>query len=468
MSIFKAFLRTALSIGILLNFTQTILAQESRESIEAVTKWLRINALTIQNTEAGHGFTDLQPLKKVFRQVRVIGLGEATHGTSEFFLFKHRLLEFLVKEMNVRVLAIETGYSSTSDINDYVMGKTIDAAQALAKQGFWPLETSEMRVMLDWMRAYNARVPASNKVKFVGFDIHYNDVGRQRILGYLRRVAPERVTATETLFSIDIEKSLETAFFTNSPKEREAIRSKLIETRVKYYELLGFLTLNEVQLTNQTSVSEFNQIREYARVLAQLADASSQPLEVADGPLRDYYMAENVKRIVDTEPQGARVVVWAHNQHISAGRESEKYPYMGFHLRRFFGDAYYSIGFSFNQGSFKARNFDPKANRELKQFSVGSAPEGSVDWYLARVGSKNYFIDLRHSTKNQNVVQWLKTPRPMRVIGLYYNAQAEKNYFIPTKLMGDFDGIVFFDQTTPSHELFRSLSEAQSPLFGYL
>jgi erythromycin esterase len=312
-----------------------------------------------------------------------------------------------------------------------------------------------MHAMLDWMRAYNARVPAHKKVKFVGFDIHYNDVGKQQILAYLRRVAPERVIATETLFSIDTEKSLETAFFTKSQKEREAILSKLIEMRVKYYELLGFLTLNDVQLINQTSVAEFNQIRDYARVLAQLADASSQPLEVADGPLRDYYMAENIKRIVDAEPQGTRVVVWAHNQHVSAGRESEKYPYMGFHLRHFFGDAYYSIGFSFNRGSFQARNFDPKANRELKQFLVGPAPEGSVDWYLARVARKNYFIDLRHSTKNQNVVQWLTTSRPMRLIGLYYNAQAEKSYFIPTKLMQEFDGIIFFDQTTPSHELSR-------------
>ncbi|HET9714031.1 MAG TPA: erythromycin esterase family protein [Pyrinomonadaceae bacterium] len=461
MSIFYAFFRTALSLGILLNFTHTILAQESRESIEAVTKWLKINSLAIQNIEPGRGFADLQPLKKIFREVRIIGLGEATHGTREFFLFKHRLLEFLVKEMDVRVLAIETGYSSTSDINDYVMGKSVDAAQALARQGFWPLDTSEMRAMLDWIRAYNVRVPAYKKVKFVGFDIHYNDVGKQKILAYLRRAAPERVTATETLFSIDIEKSLETAFFTKSQKEREAILGKLIEMRVKYYELLGFLTLNEVQLINQTSVAEFNQIRDYARVLAQLADASSQPLEVADGPLRDYYMAENIKRIVDAEPQGTRVVVWAHNQHVSAGRESEKYPYMGFHLRHFFSDAYYSIGFSFNQGSFQARNFDPKANRELKQFSVGPAPEGSVDWYLARVGRKNYFIDLRHSTKNQNVVQWLTTSRPMRFIGLYYNAQAEKNYFIPTKLMREFDGIIFFDQTTPSHQLLESVEHGE-------
>ena len=67
MSIFYAFFRTALSLGILLNFTHTILAQESRESIEVVTKWLKINSLAIQNIDAGRGFADLQPLKRECR-----------------------------------------------------------------------------------------------------------------------------------------------------------------------------------------------------------------------------------------------------------------------------------------------------------------------------------------------------------------------------------------------------------------
>jgi hypothetical protein len=103
----------------------------------------------------------------------------------------------------------------------------------------------------------------------------------------------------------------------------------------------------------------------------------------------------------------------------------------------------------------KARDFDPKANRELKQFTVGPVPEGSVDWYLARVRIKNYFIDLRHSRKNETVTQWLTMPRPFRMIGSYYNAQAEKNYFIPTKLTPEFDGLVFFNQSTRAHPILQ-------------
>ena len=136
MRIINALSTAILSIGILLSFNQTVLAQESDDRVEAVTKWLANNAVPLQGIKSGGGYADLHSLKRIFQDVRIIGLGEATHGTLEFFVFKHRLLEFLVKEMNVRVLAIETGYSSTAQINDYVMGKSVEGAQALASQGF--------------------------------------------------------------------------------------------------------------------------------------------------------------------------------------------------------------------------------------------------------------------------------------------------------------------------------------------
>ena len=435
-----------LAIGLILSLSAPISAQEG--TVEVIKKWLMTNAISLSDVRPGGGFSDLQPLKKVFRGVRVIGLGEATHGTHEFFVVKHRLLEFLVKELNVRTLAIETGVDATSDINDYVLGRSSDGAGALSRQGFWPFDTEEMRAMLDWLRAHNATVPQNQQVRVTGFDIHFNYQGKQRILDYLRRVAPERVAATEALFQANIEKELEAVFFTKSPQERSNIIAKLATAKEKYSELLGFFALNQMRFTNQTSANEFSRVFESARVLAQLADSSGQPLEVADGPLRDYYMAENIKRLVDAAPLDTRIVVWAHNQHIGLLKEGENYPYMGVHLRRFYGDAYYALGFSFNKGSFQAHDYNPKANRELKQFTVGPAPENSVDWYFALAGMKNYFVDFRLSKKNETVKSWLATSRPMRLIGSYYNAEAEKHYFMPTKLAHEFDGILFIDETT--------------------
>jgi erythromycin esterase len=96
---------------------------ENKQRRDAVIAALKANEIPIKTVEAGNGFEDLKPLKRIFKDVRFVGLGEETHGTREFFQFKHRMLEFLVKEMGFRVFAIEASYSACQNINDYVMGK---------------------------------------------------------------------------------------------------------------------------------------------------------------------------------------------------------------------------------------------------------------------------------------------------------------------------------------------------------
>ena len=82
----------------------------SKDEVKTITGWLNERAIPLVSVKAGAGFDDLQPLKSVLKDVRVIGLGEATHGTREFFQFKHRMLEFLVQEMGYTVFAIEASY----------------------------------------------------------------------------------------------------------------------------------------------------------------------------------------------------------------------------------------------------------------------------------------------------------------------------------------------------------------------
>jgi erythromycin esterase len=415
--------------------------------VEAVTAWLKTNAIRY-DTERLDDLTDLQPLKTVLKGVRVVGVGETTHGSSEFFRFRHRLLVFLVREMGFRTLAIETGFATARRLDAFIQGTEQDAAKPLAEQGLWTWDTEEMRRILDWLRTYNAGAPARDRVTIVGFDVHYNEPGKREILAYLRRVAPGRVAAAEALFKPEAEKLIETAFFTKDERQRATVLAKVAELRAGYNELLGFLTVNELRFTGETSAAEFARALGYARVLAQLGDACDQPLKDADGALRDYYMAENIKRTVDATPPTAGVVVWAHNGHVSKGKENGTDPFTGFHLRRFFGDAYYALGISFNQGSFQARDYRPTGKRAVMSFTVGPAPEGTVDWYLARPAPGTYLVDFRKPAADDTVKRWLAAPRPMRNIGSYYNADMAKQYFVPVTPGQDYDGIAYFDRTT--------------------
>ena len=422
---------------------------EDASQVKAVSAWLTANAVRCDSEDLD-ALADLQPLRNTLKSIRVLGVGEATHGTHEFFRFRHRLLAFLIRDMGFRTLALETGYSSARGLDAFVQGEIADVTQALAQQGLWTWDTQEMRGILEWLRRYNTSVRAQDRVRIVGFDIHYNEPGKREILAYLKRVARERVAATKTLFTLEMEKLLESAFFTKDERERKDVLAKIAELRAGYDELLGFLTVNELRFTSMTSAAEFSAILGYARVLAQLGDACDRPLKEADGPMREYYMAENIKRAVDVAPPKTGVIVWAHNGHVSKGKENGRDPFMGFHLDRFFGDGYYALAFSFNQGSFQARDYRPTGKRAVMSFVVSAAPEGTIDWYLARPGIKTYFVDLRKRTSDA-VSRWLTTPRPMRSIGSYFDAEKQDLYFMPVTPGQDYDGFVYFDRTTRAH-----------------
>ena len=155
-----------------------------------IMDWLRQRAIPLTHIEAGNGFADLQPLKQILRDAIVVGLGEATHGTREFTLIKHRLIEFLVVEMGFRVFAIESSYAACEPINAYVLSGEGDLADVLSGQWYIPWDTEEFTAMLRWLRAYNQRVPEAERVQFHGLDINRNERGRHAVPAFLKAVAP--------------------------------------------------------------------------------------------------------------------------------------------------------------------------------------------------------------------------------------------------------------------------------------
>ena len=412
-----------------------------------MVSWLKENAIPIKTVEAGNGFGDLQPLKRVFKDVRFLALGEATHGTREFFQFKHRMLEFLVREMGFRVFAIEASYSACENINDYVMGRTDDGAKALDSQGFWTWNTEEVRAMMDWMREYNRGVPADRRVKFVGFDIQNNDTGKAKLIEYLKRVAPGRVAKTEAFFKASVE-DLGQAIFRNGVQAKDEL-ARMKELINQYNDLFVFLELSGAQLAAKSSQAEYEQMREYARVIAQYIDAYGRP-DASVSVSRDLYMADNFRRLVMREPAGTRFVIWAHNGHITTTDHHGNYPTLGYYLRRFYGRDYYALGFSLNQGSFQSREAQPKdpQKRMLMSFTANPAPADSIDWYLAQTRAKIFIVDFRSPRKNAELGEWLAAPRPMRSVGSMYAPNFEQNSFFPTTISEEFDGLFFIDTTT--------------------
>lgn len=144
---------------------------------QSPTEWIRATAVRLTTTEAGHGFADLQPLKKVVGDARVVALGEATHGTREFFQLKHRMLEFLASEMGFTIFSIEANMPEAYRLNEYVLNGTGDPAALLKGMYFWTWDTEEMLEMIRWMRRFNES--GKGRVQFTGFDMQVPDVAEK-------------------------------------------------------------------------------------------------------------------------------------------------------------------------------------------------------------------------------------------------------------------------------------------------
>lgn len=393
----------------------------------AIIAWIRRNAVPLQSLHAGTGFADLEPLKKDLVDVRIIGLGEATHGTSEFSQVKHRLLEFLVTQMGFTAFAMEASYSDAQPINDYIVHGTGDRATVLTGQGYVGWDTEELGAMIDWLRAYNKTVPEAKRVHFYGMDSYRNRVGRARVMSLVRRVAPERVQATDSLFHILAVQEAKWPF---------SDTTVLARSRPELASLTEVLESRRASAFGKSRPSEYEHDMQLLRVIRQSVYERLSST-----------MAENLGYIVDHERPGTKFVLWAHNWHVASHETQLGDPTMGYVLRRRYGNAYYRVGLEFDRGSYLSRLMPPPGD-----FKIGimpPAPAGWVTWYLARAGRERFFLDLRATSRDSTVEQWLHAPRLIHAVNWGYSDPSQLYQHMPVAEF--FDGIVFVAESTPTH-----------------
>jgi hypothetical protein len=146
--------------------------------------WIRTHAIPLKTVEAGHGFEDMEPLRAVVGSARVVELGEATHGSREFFQLKHRMLEFLATQMGFTIFTIEANMPEAYRLNDYVLTGKGDPAALLRGMYFWTWDTEEVLSMIHWMREFNTS--GKGRVQFTGFDMQTTRVAAQIVADFVK------------------------------------------------------------------------------------------------------------------------------------------------------------------------------------------------------------------------------------------------------------------------------------------
>lgn len=159
--------------------------QPASQPDQTTVEWLKANAVRLKTPEAGNGFEDMQPLKKIIGNARIVSLGEATHGSREFFQLKHRMLEFLASEMGFTIFSIEANMPEAYRLNDYVLNGNGDPAKLLKGMYFWTWDTQEVLEMIKWMREFNKS--GKGRVQFTGFDMQTPNVAMEIVNDFVAK-----------------------------------------------------------------------------------------------------------------------------------------------------------------------------------------------------------------------------------------------------------------------------------------
>ncbi len=169
--------------------------QTSVREEAAVEQWIRANAIPLKTAQAGNGSADMEQLTKIVGSARIVALGEATHGTREFFQLKHRMIEFLATRMGFTIFSIEANMPEAYRLNDYVLNGKGDPVQLLQGMYFWTWDTKEVLEMIQWMREFNQS--GKGRIAFTGFDMQTPNVAAQIVSDFASKDDPDYLPLIE-------------------------------------------------------------------------------------------------------------------------------------------------------------------------------------------------------------------------------------------------------------------------------
>jgi erythromycin esterase len=404
-----------------------------------VVRDLCAHALPFGSVLAGKGFDDLTGLDRLIGNARIVALGEASHGTAEFFQMKHRLLEYLVERKGFTVFAIEGNWPEAQVADCFIKTGAGDAAAALAAMYFWTWQTEEVSALLHWMRHYNATRGDRPAVSFSGFDMQYPGAAMKRVIDFLDRTDSAHRDAVRALY--DGIENLHQA-------RAEIPAGEMTRLRDGASKALGLIEEQRETLVMASTPEEYRDLRQAACIVVQALGMRAGILE------RDRAMADNVCWLMEEKYPKQKIVLWAHNGHIATGADSREKS-MGNHLRDCYGDQMVVMGFATHHGGVRAWPMkEGRAQPGPPVFApLAAAKTASVEAVFHETGLPRFIVDLRSLPEDSAAGTWLAKPRLHRSIGAVYDPERASNFYEHVRLPEIYDCIVFIAESTATKPL---------------
>ena len=392
---------------------------------------------------------DYDPLLAAIGEARYVLLGEATHGTHEFYRERARISMRLVRERGFGAIVIEGDWPDADRVNRYVRGFGEDANAQAALSEFrdfprWMWRNAEFAEFVEALRAHNSALPVAERVGVYGMDVYNLFGAADAVVSYLAAVdkpAAGRARAQYRCFS---RYRPDPALYGEATRRPDRSCERQAET------VLADLRARPKPTSSSDAEALFSAMRSAASVAGAEEYYRAAYAGTLSWNVRDRRMATNVAEIADhvATSSGARgkVIVWAHNSHVGDARATER-PLrgelnLGQLLRERFSVDTYLLGFTTYQGTVIA------ADRWDSPHRIQKLRPARSDSYAGLFRAAGISGSLVLLPKGSAVGQALGKPRLKREIGVIYAPDTElQSHYGQSELARQFDAVVHFDQT---------------------
>jgi erythromycin esterase-like protein len=405
------------------------------------------------------GTTDFDPLLKIVGDSRLVLLGEATHGTHEFYRLRAQITKRLIEEKGFSAVAVEADWPDAYRVNQYVRFESEDQEAIDALAGFerfpaWMWRNADVLDFIGWLRNYREH-RHSKRVGFYGLDLYSLHASIRAVLDFLDKVDPEAARRARYRYSCFENFGEDTqaygyaaSFGLGKSCENEAI-GQWMEMRRRAADLAnrdGRVARDAFFFAEQNARLVKN-AEEYYRAMFHE--------RVSSWNLRDSHMAETLEALRHHLGPKAKIVVWAHNSHLGDARATEMGSRgelnLGQLMRQRHGKDATLVGFTTYTGTVTAASgWDGPAERK----HVRPALPDSYEALFHEAGIANFLLPLAEEGK---VISFLREPRLERAIGVIYLPRSERvSHYFHAQLADQFDAVLHFDETRAVEPLERT------------
>ena len=404
-----------------------------------------------------HSGPDLDPLLHAIGNARIVLLGEASHGTSEYYTWRTALSRRLIQEKGFQFIAVEGDWPDCFEVNAAIKKDEVTygrAARLLGTFSRWPTwmwGNWEVAALVDWLHQHNRQQPAEQRVGFYGLDVYSLWDSLQEILRYVEKQGDGAVQAAQKAFRCfepygddPQEYAQAVAFVSDDCQEEVNEMLQALRRQVAGQQPDGLPAREQQFNAEQNALVAVNAER-YYRAMLRGGSASWN--------VRDHHMMDTLTRLLDLHGPGSKAIIWEHNTHIGDARYTdmrrEDMVNVGQLAREAYGrDNVFAVGFGSYQGSVIAGK---KWGATPEKMPVPPAPRDSWEYQLHRqLGGENALL-LSAELREQ---PGLQQPIGHRAIGVVYRPEFERfGNYVPSIMPERYDAFLFLDKTQALHPL---------------